>query len=163
VARGWLAPAALVVLIFVLALQKTKYAMLPRTQNTLLWVAVLAAVSAVVFLHSGQLRDAGWQEEQQRLGTIANNFYEPRRAWLVQGFAIGFGVLGGLWWGLATWSEVFRGMRRATENRGLLPFEIATLCGMLAGALVGACLGLMAGYLWETRHRRARHAGLAKS
>jgi len=106
------------------------------------------------------MRDSGWREEQKRLGTIANDYYEPRRAQLTQGFAIGFGILGGLWWAIATWTVVFTGMRRSTETRGLDSFEIAALCGVLTGALVGGVIGLIVGHVWEKWHRRARQARL---
>jgi hypothetical protein len=147
---------ALAALTIVLILQNTKHAMLPRTQETVLWGAELASLAAVLVLRSGLMRDAAWREQQERLGTIANNFYEPRRAYLIQGFAIGGGVFGGLWWGIATWSVVFTGMRRATATRGLDSFEVATLCGMLTGALLGAALGLWVGHVWEQSHRRGR-------
>jgi hypothetical protein len=147
---------ALVVITSVLVLQDTKHALLPRSQTNLLWGAEVASVLAALVLRSGLMRDNRWRDEQQRLGTIANNYYEPRRAHLTQGFAVGFGVLGGLWWALATWAAVFTGMRRATATRGLDSFEVAALCGVLTGALVGGVVGLAVGHLWETSHRRAR-------
>jgi hypothetical protein len=147
---------ALIALTIVLIVQNTKHAMLPRAQASVLWGAELASLAAVLVLRSGLMRDDRWREEQERLGTIVNDFYEPRRAYLVQGFAIGGGVFGGLWWGIATWSVVFAGMRRATPTRGLDSFEVATLCGMLTGALLGAVLGLCVGYVWEQSHRRGR-------
>ena len=153
---GWLVLGALVVLTTVLVLQDTKHAMLPRSQTTLLWGAEIASILAALVLRSGLMRDTGWRDQQQRLGTIANNFYEPRRAHLTQGFAIGFGVFGGLWWALATWAVVFTAMRRAAETRGLDSFEVAALCGALTGALIGAVVGLAVGHQWETSHRRAR-------
>jgi hypothetical protein len=147
---------ALAVLTAVLVLQDTKHAFLPRTQTNLLWGAEVVSILAALVLRSGLMRDNQWREQQRQLGTIANNFYEPRRDWLTQGFAIGFGIVGGLWWALATWSVVFTSMRRATETRGLDSFEVAALCGAIAGALVGGMIGLIVGHLWETSHRRAR-------
>jgi hypothetical protein len=153
---GWLVLGALIVLTTVVVLQNTKHAMLPRSQTTLLWGAELVSLLAALVLRSGRMRDNRWRDEQQRLGTIANNYYEPRRAQLTQGFAIGFGVFGGLWWALATWGIVFTSMRRATETRGLDSFEVAALCGALTGALIGGAIGLAIGHRWETSHRRAR-------
>jgi hypothetical protein len=147
---------ALIALTTVLVLQDTKHAMLPRSETALLWGAEIASLLAALVLRSGRLRDNRWRDEQRRLGTIANNFYEPRRAHLTQGFAIGFGVFGGLWWALATWGIVFTGMRRGTTTRGLDSFEVAALCGALAGALIGGVVGLAIGHVWETSHRRAR-------
>jgi hypothetical protein len=154
---GWLVLGALVALTAVLVLQNTKHAMLPRSQANLLWGAEIASIAATLVLRSGAMRDNRWREEQRRLGTLANNFYEPRRAHLIQGFAIGFGVLGGLWWAIATWSAVFVGMRRSTATRGLDAFETAALCGTLTGALVGGAIGLAVGHVWEQWHRRSRH------
>lgn len=153
---GWLVLGALVVLTIVVVLQETKHAMLPRSQTTLLWGAEVVSIIAALVLRSGTMRDNRWREEQERLGTIANNYYEPRRAHLTQGFAIGFAIFGGLWWAIATWSLVFTSMRRATETRGLDSFEVATLCGAVTGALVGGVIGLAVGHVWETSHRRAR-------
>lgn len=153
---GWLVLGALVVLTIVVVLQDTKHAFLPRSQSTLLWGAEIVSILAALVLRSGVMRDNAWREQQRQLGTIANNFYEPRRAWLTQGFAIGFGIFAALWWALATWSLVFTGMRRATETRGLDSFEVAALCGAITGALVGGMAGLIVGHLWETSHRRAR-------
>jgi hypothetical protein len=157
---GWLVLGALVILTTVLVLQESKYARLPRSQTTLLWGAEVVSIIAALVLRSGLMRDNRWREEQRRLGTIANNYYEPRRAQLTQGFSIGCGILGGLWWALATWGMVFTGMRRSTETRGLDAFEIAALCGALTGALVGGVVGLAIGHVWEGWHRRARQARL---
>ena len=145
-------------LTIVLILQDTKQAMLPRTQTNVLWGAEAAAIVALLVLRSGWMRDNRWREEQRRLGTLANNFYEPRRDALLYGFSIGCGVLGGLWWGLATWGVVLFGMRRGVVERGLIDFEVAAACGALAGAIVGAALGLAVGHVWEELHRRARHS-----
>ena len=45
-------------------------------------------VACLLILRSGWGRDSGWREAQERLGTLANNFYEPRRASLIHGWAI---------------------------------------------------------------------------
>jgi hypothetical protein len=157
---GWLVLGALVALTAVVVLQETKHAMLPRSQTNLLWGAEVVSIVAGLVLRSGAMRDNRWREEQRRLGTIANNYYEPRRGHLTQGFAIGFGVFGGLWWAIATWSVVFTGMRRGTETRGLDSFEVAALCGAVTGALIGGAVGLAIGHVWETWHRRAREEKL---
>lgn len=148
--------ASLIAITIVLVLQNTKQAMLPRTQSTVLWGAEIATLAALLLLRSGWLRDNRWREEQRRLGTVANDFYEPRRESLTAGFAVAGGVLGGLWWGLATWGTVLFGMRRGVAARGLLDFEVAAACGVCAGAVVGAAIGLTVGHVWEGLHRSAR-------
>src|SRR5205823_1336304 len=70
-------------LTIVLVLQNTKQAMLPRTQTNVLWGAEVAAIAALLVLRSGWMRDNQWREEQRRIGTLANDFYEPRRDALV--------------------------------------------------------------------------------
>jgi uncharacterized membrane protein YccC len=140
----------------ILYLQNTKQAMLPRSQTPYLWAAEIAVFAGVLILRSGWGRDSEWREEQARLGTIANDFYEPRREALVNGFAIGGGVLLGLWWALATWAVVLNGMRRNVAARGLLDFQVAALVGALTGGVIGAVLGLWVGHVWEQRHRRRR-------
>lgn len=154
----WVPYAGLAALTSVLVLQNTKQAMLPRTETPTLWAAEIATLLATLVLRSGIWRDAGWREEQQRLGTIANNFYAPRRDWLTSGFSVSGGVLGGLWWGLAAWSVVLTGIRRAVITRGLADFETATVCGVITGATVGAAIGLGIGQWWESAHRRRRRA-----
>jgi hypothetical protein len=153
---GWLTLGALLALTSILVLQYTKQAMLPRAQTKVLWLAELASLGAAAVLRSGWMRDNRWREEQRRLGTLANNFYEPRREWLVNAFAVGLGVFGALTWGIATWSVVLGGMRRGVVGRGLVDFEVATFCGAVAGGIVGAAIGLAVGHVWEDRHRRAR-------
>lgn len=140
----------------VLSLQYTKQAMLPRTQTNLLWAAAIATAVGVLILRSGWGRDSGWREEQARLGTLVNNFYEPRREALSNGFAIGCGVLLSLWWALATWSAVIGGFRHNSTSRGLADFEVGAVVGALTGGIVGAVIGLALGHVWETRHRRSR-------
>jgi hypothetical protein len=156
--RGALLPfIVLAVDTIVLVLQRTKHhALLPAAQTKLLWAAVLVSLACAIILRSGWGRDSAWNGAQQRLGTLANNFYEPRRAALINGWTIGVAVLGGLWWGTATWSVVLFGMRRGVEGQGLIDFEVATTLGALTGGMVGAVIGLAAGHQWEKRHRRAR-------
>lgn len=150
--------AAPIVMTIILALQNTKQALLPRPQTPVLWGATLAVLAGVLVLRSGWGRDADAAVAQAELGTIANNFYEPRREALTNGLAVGGGVLGGLWWAAATWSVVLGGMRRDVMARGLIDFEVAALAGALTGGVVGAVIGLAIGHWWETRHRRRRLA-----
>jgi hypothetical protein len=150
------------VITLVLALQKTKHALLPPKQTTLLWAAELVTIAGVWILRSGWLRDGGRRETQQRLETLANDFYEPRREALINGGAVGGGVLGGLWWATATWAVVLNGVRREVAARGLFDFEVAALVGALAGGVAGAVLGLALGQWWETRHRKNRVARQAR-
>jgi hypothetical protein len=154
--RAWLLYVALAVVTLVLVLQNTKQAMLPPTQTRVLWAAEIAVIAGVLLLRSGWGRDSQWVSQQERLGTLANNFYEPRRQALSEGFAVGGGVLGGLWWAMATWSVVLFGMRRKVATRGLLDFEISALVGALVGGVIGAVVGLVIGHFWEKRHRRRR-------
>jgi len=155
---AWFQQLALISITAVLVLQNTKQALLPAKQTPVLWAAELAAIAGVVILRSGWLRDTRWQDKQLRLGTLANNFYEPRREALLNGFAVGGGVLGALWWAAATWGVVLTGMRRGVVTRGLLDFEIAALAGAITGSIVGALIGLVVGQVWETRHRQHRIA-----
>jgi hypothetical protein len=152
----WVLLLGLAAITLLLILQYTKQAMLPRTQTTTLWGAEAASILAALVLRSGWGRDSGWKEEQLRLGTLANNYYPPRRDALINGFAVGTGVLLALWWGTATWSVVLGGMRRGVAGRGLLDFEMATAAGAITGGMVGAAIGLAVGHVWETRHRRER-------
>jgi hypothetical protein len=155
---AWFQQLALISITAIVVLQNTKHALLPAKQTPVLWGAELASICGIVILRSGWLRDARWQREQERLGTLANNFYEPRRDALVNGFAVGGGVLGSLWWAAATWGVVLTGLRRGVVTRGLLDFEVAALAGAIVGTIIGAVLGLVVGQLWETRHRRHRIA-----
>lgn len=148
--------AAVAVVVSVLSLQTTKQAMLPQSQTPALWLAAGVALVSVLILRSGWIRDAAWKEEQARLDTIVNDYYEPRREALSNGFAVVFGVLVSLWWALATWSVVLSGFRRNVAGRGFADFEVAALVGAITGAFAGAVIGRIVGHLWETRHRRAR-------
>lgn len=153
---SWRAYLALVALTTILVLQNTKQAMLPRNQTPWLWIAEVATIAAVLVLRSGWARDNRWRQAQGDLGTLANNFYEPRRDALTNGFGIAGGVFGGLAWGTATVSVVLGGMRRNVIGRGMLDFETSILAGAITGCLLGAVLGLAIGHSWETRHRRRR-------
>jgi len=157
----WLVITAVLVLTTILLLQKTKQAMLPAYQTKVLWYAEIAGIVSAVILRSGWARDNRWAQEQARLGTLANNFYEPRREHLTAGFAIGVGILVCLWWAIATWSILFSGMRRGSPGRGLLDFIVAAVAGAISGGMVGAVIGLTVGHVWETRHRRRRAERLA--
>ena len=142
-ARGFLPFIVLAIDTLVLALQKTKHhALLPATQTKMLWLAEGATIACALILRSGWGRDSRWRDAQERLGTLANNFYEPRRAALIHGWAIGTAVFLALWWGTATWSVVLFGMRRGVMTNGLLDFEVATSVGALTGGIIGAVIGL---------------------
>ena len=147
---------ALFTITAILVLQTTKQAMLPARQTPVLWFAVLFVMLGILVLRSGWARDNQWVGAQGELGTIANNFYQPRRETLVAGFAIGVGVFGSLWWALATWNVVLGGMKRDVMGRGLFDFGVAALAGAITGGVLGAVLGLAIGHVWETRHRRRR-------
>jgi hypothetical protein len=155
-ARIWPLYIALFAITAVVVLQRTKHALLPANQSRVLFLAEGAAICGALVLRSGWGRDNQWRREQLQLGTIANNYYEPRREALINGFAVGVGVLLALWWGLATWSVVLGGIRRGVVTRGLLDFEVATVVGALTGAIVGGVAGLVIGHVWELRHRRKR-------
>ncbi len=154
----WLLLSGVLAVTTVLALQKTKQALLPAQQTPLLWAAAAATLCGALVLASGWGRHDAWSDAQRELGTIVNDFYEPRRATFVSSGAVAGGVLGALWWATATWAVMFTGMRRGVAARGLIDFETAALMGAIAGGVVGAVLGLAAGHWWETRHRRRRLA-----
>jgi len=155
---AWWLQLALVIATIVLILQNTKQALLPARQTTIVWCAEIAVLAGVLVLRSGWGRDNRWAEEQRRLGTLANNFYEPRREALLNGGAVFGGTFGGFLWGLATWATVLSGMRRAVVGRGLFDFEAATVMGAITGGVVGAVAGLAIGHVWEANHRRKRAA-----
>jgi len=157
-ATNWKLQAAIVLVTTVLVLQHTKQALLPAVQTKVLWAAELAIIAGALLLQSGLWRDTDWSAEQSRLGTLANNFYEPRREALINGFAVGGGLLFSLWWAVATWSVVFFAARRGVVGRGLFDFEIAAAVGAATGGVVGAVIGLGIGEWWERRHRRQRLA-----
>ncbi len=152
----WLPWLALALVTTALLLQKTKHALLPASQTRSLWAAEAVVFCCLIILRAGWWRDSDWATSQARLGTLVNNFYEPRRASLINGFAVGCGVLVALWSGAATWSTVLFGMRRGVVTRGLFDFEVATVLGAATGGMAGAVIGLVIGHLWERRHRRAR-------
>jgi hypothetical protein len=152
----WKLYVGLLVLTTILVLQNTKQAMLPAKQTPVLWSAELIVIVCVLILRSGWGRDGRWMEAQAELGTLANNYYEPRRQMISNTFAVGVGVFASLWWAIATWSVILRGMRGNTISRGFADFEVAAVAGAIAGGAIGAVLGLVAGHIWETRHRRRR-------
>jgi hypothetical protein len=158
----WKPYAALIVLTVIVVLQRTKQAMLPAKQTPVLWAAEIVVIAGVLILRSGWGRDTRWTNAQAELGTIANNFYAPRREMFSNAFAVAGGVLGSLWWAGATWAVVFTGMRRNVAGRGLADFEVAAVAGAVAGGVVGAVLGLVVGHIWETRHRRRRLTNRAR-
>ncbi len=152
----WSLQTATIAVTIVLILQNTKQALLPAKETPVLWAAEAAVVVCMLVLRSGWARDDRWHEEQQALGTLANNFYEPRREALINGGTVALGVFGALWWGTATWSVVFNGMRRHVAGRGFLDFFVAALMGAITGGMLGAVAGLAGSHWWERRHRRAR-------
>ncbi len=154
----WFLAGAVCILTTILLLQKTKQAFLPAKQTPVLWLAELVTIAGAIVLRSGWGRDSGWAEEQARLGTLANNFYEPRRDMLTNGFAIAVGVFGALWWATATWGILFTAMRRGVPTRGLIDFVAAAIAGAISGGVLGGVIGLAIGHIWEKRHRRNRLA-----
>jgi hypothetical protein len=153
----WALGLSILVVSSVLVLQKTKrHALLPAKETPVLWAAELADIAAVLVLRSGWGRNTDWAAEQGALGTLANDYYEPRRDALVAGGAVAGGVLAALWWATATWSVMFYGMRRGVAAAGEIDFMVAALMGAISGGLVGAVAGLAAGHVWERRHRRRR-------
>jgi hypothetical protein len=152
----WGLQIALLAVTGVLILQNTKKAILPAKETPVLWAAEGVAIVAVLILRSGWGRDTEWAAQQGDLGTLANNYYEPRRDALVNGGAIAVGVFAALWWATATWSVMFYGMRRGVPAQGTVDFVVAALMGAITGGLTGAVLGLAIGHVWERRHRRRR-------
>ena len=145
----------------ILVLQNTKHAMLPRSQTTVLWSAeIVSDRSRRSSCGPGGRATAAGASNSDGSARSPTTIYEPRRERSsTHGFAIGFGVFGGLWWALATWGVVFtRHAPRLPIARGLDSFEVAALCGALTGGLVGAVVGLAVGHRWETSHRRATAA-----
>lgn len=147
---------ALAFLVAVLGAQDTRHAVIVARHVSALWTSVVAALAAVILLRSGWGVSAPRTREQLEFGTLENSFYEPRRQAAQAGGAVLGGVAGALWWGVNSWILMFTGMRRHQAVRGLWDFELSVLVGIASGALVGAALGLVAGYLWEHRHRRRR-------
>jgi hypothetical protein len=148
----------LVFLVVVLALQDTQHAIIVARHTLALWVSVLAALAGFLVLRSRWGMSEERTTRQLEFGTLENSYYQPRRQWLTQGGAVLGGVAGALWWGVQSWILLFAGMRRHQATRGLLDFELSVVVGAVAGGVVGATLGLVAGYIWERRHRRARRA-----
>jgi hypothetical protein len=152
----WGLQAVLAAMTIVLIIQNTKQALLPAKQEPALWAAEGVAIACWLVLRSGWARDGEWAKEQEELGTLANNYYEPRRDALLNGSVIALGVIGSLWWALATWGAVFYGMRRGQPGRGLPSFAAGAFMGAMTGGMIGAVAGLGVGHAWEKRHRRQR-------
>ena len=121
---NWFQLLVIAAVTIVLVLQKTKQALLPRSQTPVLWAAELVTIagSAHPSLRLGPRQSLG--RGTARLGTLANNFYEPRREALING------------WRDRSWecSERCGGRRRrgafssaecgeASPTRGLLDFS----------------------------------------
>jgi hypothetical protein len=152
-------------LLFVLALltavvvaQDTKWAALPNSNARLLWISVGVALLAYFFLRSGWGRPERHADEQRALGTISNSYYEPRRVAILNGITIGGGLAGAMWWGATSWIVLVRGIQRETAAHGLINLQVSVVVGALAGGMVGAAFGVIAGELWERRHRQRRAA-----
>lgn len=146
----------LVLLAAVIAAQETKWAPVPRDNTTALWVSMALAIIAYLALRSGWGRPETHRAEQQALGTTSNSYYEPRRAWISNTFAIVGGITGAMWWGATSWLILVRGMERALVAHGLMDLEVSVVVGVLSGGIVGAAVGLLIGELWERRHRLNR-------
>lgn len=158
----WLMVGALVILTIIVLVQTSRNAWLPPMKTDEMVVTVLlAAISAAILRSEWGKSGEGEQieaprAEQVALGTISNSFYGPRRRALTEGFAVGGGVLLGLWWGVSTWVILLTFMRHKNTDRGLWGLEIAVLVGVLCGGMIGAAIGRLVGNIWETRHRRRR-------
>lgn len=148
--------AILIFLVVVLALQDTAHAVIVARHTAALWVSVVSALVGVIIYRSGWGASTERTVKQLEFGTLQNDFYQPRRAALVQGTAVLGGVAGALWWGVQSWVLLYTGMRRHQATRGLWDFEMSALVGALAGGVVGATLGLIVGHAWEQRHRSKR-------
>jgi hypothetical protein len=146
----------LVLLTGVVVVQETKWAPIPRSNTVPLFVSVAVSIMAYLILRSGWGRAESHRAEQRALGTISNSYYEPRRDWISNGFTIGGGILGAMWWGATSWIVLVRAIEKATPTRGLMNLQASVAVGVLAGGMVGAAAGLIAGELWERRHRRRR-------
>src|SRR4051812_13343449 len=96
---AWVLYACVLLLAFVAQLQGTRQTLLPATMTARLWIAIVVTLVRVVILRSGWARDTDWERQQPALGTIANNFYEPRRRDLLNGASVFGAVVLGLYWG----------------------------------------------------------------
>jgi hypothetical protein len=138
------------------AAQETKWAPIPRSNTTLLWISVGLALVAWFVLRSGWGRPENHSAEQLALGTLSNSYYLPRREAILNGFTIAGGICGSMWWGATSWLILVRGIERNLAAHGLIDLEVSVAVGILAGGMVGAAAGLVTGELWERRHRRNR-------
>jgi hypothetical protein len=136
--------------------QETRWAPIPKSNTSLLWMSVTAAIAAYFVLRSGWGRAPKHTAEQHALGTISNSYYEPRREALLSGFTIAGGIAGALWWGATSWLILVRGIQKTTAAHGLIDLQISVTVGALAGGMVGAAAGLAIGEWWERRHRHRR-------
>jgi hypothetical protein len=153
----------LILLTAVVAAQETRWAPIPKTNTTLLWVSVGVAFIAYFVLRSGWGRPEKHAAEQIALGTTSNSFYAPRREWLLSGFTIAGGIAGAMWWGATSWLTLVRGIERTSAVRGLVNLQVAVAVGILAGGIVGAAIGLAVGETWERGHRRRRSLRLTNA
>jgi hypothetical protein len=140
----------------VVVAQETKWAPIPKGNETLLWVSMAFALAAWFVLRSGWGRPERHAAEQAAMGTISNSYYLPRRDAILNGFTIAGGILGSMWWGATSWLVLVRGIERRTAAHGLINLQISVAVGVLAGGLIGAAAGLAIGEYWERRHRRQR-------
>jgi len=152
----WYVAAALIVLVVVLSLQYTTHRLILPRMRSALWMSVTGAFAGALVLMSGWGRGGNPRNRQNEIGTLDNSFYEPRRVAITESGAVLGGVAGALWWGASTWVVFFNGMSRGTSTNALVDFEAAVVVGALAGGVVGAALGLAAGFAWERHHRRQR-------
>jgi hypothetical protein len=153
---AWLLYAGLSVLTGVVALQDTRYSIIPAPRTPALWSCTIGTLCGVLILRLGWW---GWTQRggaQDALGTLSNSFYEPRRQAIAEGTAVFGGVMGGLWWGIISWVELLNGIRRGSATHGLLNLQLAVVVGVITGAVAGAVAGRVAGALWEGGHRRRR-------
>ena len=146
----------LLLLTGIIVAQETRWAAIPKANTNALWWCMAGALVAWFVLRSGWGRAMTHRGEQLALGTISNSYYEPRREAILNGFAIGGGILGSMWWGATSWLVLVRGIEGRTAAHGLINLEVSVVVGILAGGMMGAALGLVAGELWERRHRRHR-------
>lgn len=160
---AWLPVASMMVLTGIVMVQQTGHALLPPRREPALWGWTVAGLVSLLFLLAGIAADRDWREAQEALGTISNSYYEPRRRAVTDGGAVLGAVSGALWWGATTWTALVTGIRHRAPGSGLLWLESSVIVGALAGGLLGAAGGRVAGELWERRHRKRRRASAASA
>jgi hypothetical protein len=148
--------AALVVPLAVLAVQDTRWSLLPADREPALWATVLLAFAGAIVLRAGWLHESRTARRQEELFTASNSFYEPRRRAMTESGAVIGGLAGALWWGVTAWIVLGHALWRGAGTRGLFELETAVIVGAIAGTIDGAVLGRAAGWVWERRHRRRR-------